>query len=177
MFKITRQCVRHGLLQFKVLNRLHLSRAKLARIYPGSDPNCIRCHQAPATFGHMFWTCRKFYTFRSEIFNTFSCICEQKIYPEPIIAIFGVVPDNSGISRHQSDLMAFSTLLARRLILLSWKSPTPPSHSRWIREVMSALNLEKIRCTIQGSLKRFHKTWHPFLDYYENEFDPNTLDQ
>ena len=45
-------CVRHGLIQFKVLHRLHLCRSKLARIYPDTDPTCQRCLSAPATFCH-----------------------------------------------------------------------------------------------------------------------------
>lgn len=170
-------CVRHGLIQFKVVNRLHSCRAKLARIYPGLDPNCVRCNQAPATLGHMFWTCPKLCTFWSEIFNTFSYICKKKIDPDPATATFGVAPSNSGLSKYDSHLIAFSTLLARRLILFNWKSSAPPTHSRWIREVMSALKLEKIRCTVQGSAKKFQKTWYPFLDYFEKEFDANILDK
>lgn len=42
-------CVRHGLIQFKVVNRLHYCRAKLAHIYPASDPRCLRCLQALGT--------------------------------------------------------------------------------------------------------------------------------
>ena len=169
-------CVRHGLLQFKVLNRLHLCKAKMARIFPGTDSTCYRCHQAPATLSHMFWSCSKLNTFWSNIFNTFTYICKKKVDPDPITATFGIAPNNFGISKHQSDLIAFSTLLARRLILLGWKSPTSPSYSRWVREVMSFLKLEKIRCTVQGSVQRFHKIWNPFLDFFANKFDANTLD-
>lgn len=72
-------CVRHGLVQFKILNRLYYSRVRLAQIFPDTDPNCIRCHQAPATLRHMFWTCSKLHTFWSEIFNTFSYICKKEL--------------------------------------------------------------------------------------------------
>lgn len=50
-------CVRHGLLQFKIIHRLHYSRSKLARIFPEIDPTCSRCHREEATLGHIFWTC------------------------------------------------------------------------------------------------------------------------
>lgn len=59
-------CVRHKLIQFKVFNRLHLSRTKLAKIYPNVDPNCICCHQAPASVAHMFWSCPSLGSFWSE---------------------------------------------------------------------------------------------------------------
>ncbi len=48
-------CIRHGLMQFKVLHRLHLSRSKLAKMYPGSDSSCPRCGLEPADLSHMFW--------------------------------------------------------------------------------------------------------------------------
>lgn len=169
-------CVRHGLVQFKILNHLHLCGVRLTQIYPGSDPNCIRCLQAPATLGHMFRTCSKLHTFWSEIFNTLSYICKKRIEPDPVIAVFGVTPSNSGLSKH-SDFIAFSTLLACRLILFGWKSTTPPSHSLWVREVMAFLKLEKIRCIIQGSVKRFKKIWCDFLEYFTSKFDATTLDQ
>ena len=81
----------------------------------------------------------------------------KRIEPDPVISVFGVTPSNSGLSKHHSDFIAFSTLLARRLILFVWKLTTPPSHSHWVREVMAFLKLEKIRCTIQGSVKRLKK--------------------
>ncbi|KAI5086460.1 hypothetical protein C0J45_6416, partial [Silurus meridionalis] len=94
-------CVRHRLIQFKVFNRLHLSRTKLAKIYTNVDPNCTRCHQAPASLAHMFWSCPSIGTFWSEIFNTFTYICKKNMDPDPIIAIFGVVHGKFGVSRGQ----------------------------------------------------------------------------
>lgn len=69
-------CIRHGLLQFKVLHRLSLSRSRLARICPDVDPTCSRCRQAPATLYHIFWACPKLIQFWSLIFDTFSYICD-----------------------------------------------------------------------------------------------------
>lgn len=42
----TSLCIRHSLIQFKVLHRLHYSNVKLAKIYPGTSPEC---HHSPAT--------------------------------------------------------------------------------------------------------------------------------
>lgn len=49
-------CARHGLLQFKVLHRLHLAKEKLAKIYPGVDPSCNRCKIVTGSLIHTFWT-------------------------------------------------------------------------------------------------------------------------
>ncbi|KAF3839319.1 hypothetical protein F7725_018036 [Dissostichus mawsoni] len=61
-----------------------------------------------------------------------------------------------------SAYIAFVTLLARRLILLMWKSPISPSHTLRLKEVLNSAKLEKIRCIVRGSLGKFHKMWNPF---------------
>ncbi len=63
------------------------------------------------------------------------------------------------------DLIAFTTLLVRRLILLKWKSPVRPTYTSWIKEVLYFLKLEKIKLTLCGSADSFEKTWNPFLSY------------
>lgn len=42
-------------------------------------------------------------------------------------------------------VVAFTTLLARRVILLKWKRALPPSHNSWLREVLTHIKLEKVR--------------------------------
>lgn len=147
-------CVRHRSIQFKVFNRLHLFRTKLAWIYPNVGPTCTRCHQAPASLAHMFWSCPNLYVFRSEIFHTFYYICKRKIDPDLIMAIFGVA-HTGGVSKAQSQLIALSSLLARRLILTNWKSPLPPKHSHWVSDTMSFLQLKKI-VTVQNKSSKLY---------------------
>lgn len=45
--------VRLGLIQFKVLHRVHLSKEWLARIYPGLDAACDRCSFSPASLTYI----------------------------------------------------------------------------------------------------------------------------
>ncbi|KAF3845137.1 hypothetical protein F7725_008300 [Dissostichus mawsoni] len=69
-------------------------------------------------------------------------------------------------------VIAFSTLLARRLILLKWKQHSPPSFSQWVKDVMYFLQLEKIKFLLRGSSNTFIRTWKPFLDFYDSLQDP-----
>ena len=158
-------CARHGLIQCKVVHRTHWTKARLARIYENIDPTCEKCHQTPVTHAHMFWSCASLNTFWTDIFATLTELTGMPIEPNPMTALFGIseVP----MSRTQADLIAFVTLLARRLILMKWKSPTPPSHTQWIRDIFNNLQLEKIRYTLRGSVRIFHDTWDPFLSYAE----------
>lgn len=85
-------CLRHSVIQFKVVHRLHRTKDKLAKIKQDIDPTCDRCRISPATLMHMFWTCPKLYRFWQSIFEAFSVICGNKIKPTPLMSMFGVAP-------------------------------------------------------------------------------------
>ena len=86
-FHTTSLCLRHCLIQFKVLHRLHY-RERQSKLYPNVDSTCIRCHLNSATAGHMFWECPSLTTFWGHIFEAISYICGKSIEPNPITAIF-----------------------------------------------------------------------------------------
>lgn len=91
-------CVRHGLIQFTVLHRLHLSRDQLARMYPGADPTCPRCKQVPGNICPMFWSCPRLKEFWAKFFLIFSSIYNKVIEPSPLTAIFDVAPGEANFS-------------------------------------------------------------------------------
>lgn len=160
-------CTRHGLIQFKVLHRLHLSKVKLSKMYPNIDPVCDRCGLSPASLGHMFWLCPKLFNYWKAIFDTLSEILGVTVELDPVLAVLGVPKDDSPLRRSSSIAARFITLLARRLILLNWKQSHPPSHNGLIKDIMCHLKLEKLRFVLKGSTEKFYKIWQPFLDYVE----------
>lgn len=83
-------CARHGLIQFKVIHRLHWSRQKLNKIFPEVDPACNRCGLEPASLAHMFWSCPRLPSYWENMFLTFSKIGQKPIDPDPRIAVLGI---------------------------------------------------------------------------------------
>ena len=88
-------------------------------------------------------------------------ICGTEILPTFHTALFGIIPPDC------SDLLnqTLSSLLARRLIPLNWKSETAPSFSQWLKEVLSFLPLEKLRYKVRNASKNFILAWSPFIDF------------
>lgn len=169
-------CARHGILQCKVIHRVHWSKSKLARIHPDIDPNCDKCHQEPANLSHMFWSCPSLAPFWARIFDSLSAITSANIQPSPLLALFGVLPIGLSLPSYFAEFVAFLTLLARRAILLRWKGPSPPSHSQWIKDALFFMRLEKIKYTLRSSEWKFHKIWQPFLDHVRSlhiDVDPD----
>lgn len=159
-------CARHSLIQFKIVHRAHLSKDKLAKIFPTINPLCDRCRNGVASLFHMFWSCSALDHYWKEIFNAFSRIFSVTIQPHPITALFGVVIENSRLSVSDCHVIAFATLMARRSILLRWKDSIPPSYAQWMTQTLSCLNLEKIRCNVLKTEVKFDKMWHTFMEYF-----------
>ncbi|MBN3289039.1 LIN1 transcriptase, partial [Polypterus senegalus] len=156
-------CAKHTIIQLKIIYRAHLSRLKLSKMFPGHDPTCERCNQAPASLGHMFWACSKLTLFWTKIFNYLSDSLGLTIPPNPLTAVFGVLPEGLKVEKDKQIVIAFTTLLARRLILINWKNPNSPLLSQWETDVLYYLKLEKIKYSVRGSVQTFFKTWQDLI--------------
>ena len=161
-------CARLGLIQFKVLHRTHFSKSRLAEIYPNTDNRCDRCNNSPADLSHMFYLCPKLSHFWKFVFSTLSKVIEKDLQPSCHIAIFGAPEDHNTITTKQADIVAYASLLARRRILMEWKSPKPPSTTVWLKDLMFFLTLEKVKFTLRGSVERFYKKWQCLIDYFNS---------
>lgn len=150
-------CARHALIQFKMLHRTKYTNARLATFPPALSPSCTRCKQTPADLIHMFWSCPALTSYWTDISNTF-----KEVFP--LTAVFGLLP-TMGIPTDIRTVVAFSSLLARRLILLKWHV-SPLTHNSWIKGVHRALKLERIRFSMKGSLA-LEKTWRPFISHIQ----------
>lgn len=157
------------LLQFKVVHRAHISKAKLSCIYPDVDPCYDKCRISKASLIHMFWSCPSLEKYWKEVFQTLSLILYCNLEPNPLVAVFGTTgDDNTSFSPNKRHTIAFASLLARRAILLRWKDSAPPTHAQWLKDIMSCLKLEKIRYSVCNSTIKFKKLWGPFLEYFRN---------
>lgn len=161
-------CLRHGLLQFKILHRLHLSKQRLSRMFPGVDASCDRCGYTPASLSHTFWSCPHIRLYWSKIIGTLSDIFKVRLPTDPMMSLFGVAPNALNLDCSKMSVLCFVMLLARRLILLNWKNKTPPTYQNLMRDIMYHLQLEKIKYSLRQKEHLFYSIWQPFIDYYNN---------
>ncbi len=84
---------RLGLIQFKVLHRVHSSKARLAGMYPGLDAACDRCYFSPADLTHMLWSCPSLDNYWALVFKTISEALGETLRSCTIIAIHGTPSD------------------------------------------------------------------------------------
>lgn len=161
-------CARLSLIQFKVLFRLHYSKDKLSKISPDKTTDaCDRCSQKPCNLTHMFWTCTKLFNYWQLFFKSISDILGVPVTPSPQIAIFGVPPDELKTTSLQNNVIAFASLIARRKILLLWKSPQPPTFKSWLNDLLFLLKLEKVKFSLRGHPEKFYSHWKSLLAYVD----------
>ena len=146
-------CSRLNLIQFKVVHRIYFTNSKLSKMYPDIADTCNRCHMRPANMTHIFWSCPHLQDYWSVIFKHLAEALNMKLTPSAETAIFGVVPDPQITRNKYKDSIAFASLLARRRILLEWKSPFAPKTSLWLKDLMLYLDLEKIKYNLKGTPK------------------------
>lgn len=103
------------------------------------------------------------------IFKSLSDALNIDFQPSAAAAIFGITVSEYPVVRNShKNIIAFATLLARRRILLHWKSKHPPKVSMWLSDLMLFLRLEKIKYSLRGSSDTFFSIWNPVLKYLNN---------
>ena len=160
--------VRYKLIQFKVIHRLHYSKPKLHRIYPAVSPLCDRCGGAEGSLSHLFWSCPRLHKFWCEIFQFLSAAYEVDITPDPVLALFGCSESALELSTAIQQALMLGMVAAKKMILLDWKSPTPPCFRKWLNEVTGIIQMEWLRFHKSNSQKRFLDIWGPLLDRLKN---------
>jgi len=82
--------------------------------------------------------------------------------PKHIKVPFSLSLDLFSIMRQPLEL---GLIVAKRLILNEWKSPTPPSFQVWMTDMLSIIQMEKLHTS---QMDTFFHSWNLFLTHFEN---------
>lgn len=160
-------CARLNLIQLKVVHRVYFTNSRLSEIYPNVEDSCYRCNLSPANMTHTFWSCPRLLDYWTTIFNhpvkAFDIPAEVTLCAE--MAIFGILPNHPMIRRKTRECTAFALLIARRRIVLEWKSARAPKADVWLKDLMMFSNLEKIKYDLRGLYGKFENVWGPMIEY------------
>ena len=157
--------VRHNLIQFKTLHRLYYCRTKIHKFDPSTSPLCNRCKISEGTLAHTLWSCTKLSSYWFDIFQCFSKAFKKNLKPDPLVAILGGTGALLLANTYEAQAVSLGMVVAKKMILLMWKSDSAPSYEMWLREMGNVLSLEKIRYHNNDKLKYYNKIWDPLLLY------------
>ena len=130
---------RHGLIQFKVLHRIHYSKVKLHSIFPEISPLCDKCESTEADLLHSFAMCTRLHDFWVDIFGLFSKIFKVQIRPEPVLIILAISDVSRSLRVTQQLLLSYGLITAKKLILMCWKGKEVPTLKIWLTELTDTI--------------------------------------
>lgn len=100
--------------------------------------------------GHVL-ACKRYW---KVIFQTLSLNLNFNLEPNCLLALFGTTgEDGVRLTPIKCCMLFFASLLARHAVLLTWREAAPPTHTLWLRDIVSCLNLEKTYCSVCNSDK------------------------
>ena len=116
MVNSTSSCARLTLIQFKVLHRIHFSKAKLFN----TSYTCDRCSLSSASHTHVCFLSKikLILVLFPPFYNTLSKAWNKLVLWSPLTSIFGVSEEFTHFTKGESNSIAFASLVARRRILL-----------------------------------------------------------
>ena len=79
------------------------------------------------------------------------------------LAIFGSSEGTLTLPHHCKQALRIGMVAAKKLILLNWKSPSPPCFKRWLNEMVSISRMEQNRFNRGKAPNYYEKAWKPFL--------------
>lgn len=135
----------HQLIKDKIVHHLHYSKHKLHQLYPSVSPTCEKCKISETTLSHAFCFSPTLAAFWSRIFDFYSNAYKRLLQPEARLAIFGCPPAYEDLPISVQHSLELGILPVKRLILREWKSSTPPLFQRWITDMLSVIQIEKLR--------------------------------
>lgn len=105
-------------------HRVHYSKFRLSKIYTEIEDKCKCCLSSGCHLSHVFFICPELPNFWTGHFRAMSSV--MGLCLDQSIAIFGTPIQLNSIQR---EIVAFTSLLRGRHLLLEWKSQNPPSVS------------------------------------------------
>lgn len=149
---------RDRFIQLKFLHCAYYSPTRLARIYPDRMARCPRCSSDSADFFHVVWSCPGVVEFWKNILTDINSIGKMKVPYSPIPLLLGIC-DFLEVSWGKKLFIFYTTLYARKAILLQWNHSQPPTRQLWQSLVNKALPLYKMMYMGRNCPKKFGKIW------------------
>lgn len=151
---------RDKFIQTKFLHRVNYTPQRLHRLFPQRDPFCSRWRMQTGTYFHIFWSCPKVARFWAAFFEVIN-ECLQLSLVSPELDLLGIQEVDQR-PRYTKLLLSYLLYYAKRVILLKWNSPFPPSMTLWETSINKALPRYKMTYLNRKCPIKFDGIWLPW---------------
>ena len=156
------------LLQYKWLNRLYITPAKLHRFNPNIPDTCFKCKHDKGSLFHCMWECPHSLLFWKKVIEVASQIIKEEVPLKPKLCLLHIYPEDFTPSNDVQRLLNICFLEAKRCLAKEWKTEASCVLAQWLKGMCFYFALERISYTTKGKLDKFWKIWYIFSDFLEN---------
>ncbi|KAL2085077.1 hypothetical protein ACEWY4_018397 [Coilia grayii] len=157
--------LRTRLVQFKIINKMYWTPAKLFRVKLVNSPMCWKCTN-DGTLTHMLWECPKVQQFWISIHECIEGVVGVEV---PFCIRLYVLGDPSVLKdilpSVEAEWVHTAIMLGKKLIVQQWKSTHAPSIRDWYNALSTVAAYEQISFTQLDRLNWYHCKWHKFIQH------------
>ena len=136
------------LIQYKWLMHTYITPVKLHKFNDNIPDTCIKCDKERGTLYHCIWECEKVKPFWQYVISMIDQILTKKLTLDPKLFILGIYPTNPHIHMSMNLNSLLCILQAKQIIAFNWKNVAGPRIRMWIKEMVSSMSMEKIKCIL-----------------------------
>ncbi len=83
--------------------------------------------------------------------------------------IFGCSQHTSILPKALQQALTLGMIMAKRLILKNWKASSPPFFRLWTMDMISVIQMERLRFLRSNAIEKFSAVWGSFLGYLDKQ--------
>ncbi|XP_040184732.1 uncharacterized protein LOC120917483 [Rana temporaria] len=123
--------VAQRLTQLYIIFRVYYTPRRLQLMGMQTDDVCTRCKRVHGDLIHLLWRCPKLHKYWSEVMSTVNSVFGVSMPVDPRVCLLGVLEEHVE-EVYTREAVQRALFQARKLIMIHWKSETPPTLREWI---------------------------------------------
>uniref|UniRef100_A0A803JZ26 Reverse transcriptase zinc-binding domain-containing protein n=1 Tax=Xenopus tropicalis TaxID=8364 RepID=A0A803JZ26_XENTR len=155
--------LRDRMIQFKMIHQIYVTPLKLKAMGKLERSKCVKCNMAEAGFLHLIWDCPKVLTYWTEVTHYIEEHLSLPGIRSPEVCLLGIIDELIPLQKSRT-LLRSLVFYAKKVVIMKWMSPIPPTIQQWIELINGTLPLIRLTYNARGVPEKFEKIWEPWLD-------------
>uniref|UniRef100_H2ZXL2 Reverse transcriptase zinc-binding domain-containing protein n=1 Tax=Latimeria chalumnae TaxID=7897 RepID=H2ZXL2_LATCH len=143
------------LVQFKIVNRIYWTPAKLAVAKLVSSDKCWRCGSENGTLLHMIWGCAELRSFWASICKLLKDLVGLDVGIKPLAYVLGVGIRDLKLSKWEANFLKQALTTTKRVILRHWRQSEAPTYQEWFLAMAETAAHEQVILKLRNRLHIF----------------------
>uniref|UniRef100_H3ARX1 Reverse transcriptase zinc-binding domain-containing protein n=1 Tax=Latimeria chalumnae TaxID=7897 RepID=H3ARX1_LATCH len=155
--------IKSRLIQFKIVNRIYWTPAKLPSAKLLDTDRCWRCSSERGTLLHMLWECPNLQCYWTQVRAFLGSLVEIDTMDNPWACILGVGIKGPRLSKGEIRFVKLALVTAKQVILRHRRQADSPTFQEWFLTIAETATHKRVILKVRNKLDLFEKVWSGFL--------------